>query len=272
MHKVFFTFCVALIATATMALTPDETAVNAVITEIEKAASEGRLFSAINESLPPKQQQGVFDMTQACAKKMNPTVWKSISPALNEIGKILETKSIYVVSSSVVQSHMADVTAGKYLTKNNCAAVGSAIRKGSTISLDQICVQREPKELAAFLDSQIGALPIERTIKHKVFTDSNNDIFVCYSHDASNTSCNKCLKFTKVEGKWIPHDLARTNFEEKIAKINEKLDFESEKGKQYVEQAEFFIPMAVELWLKPFLSVNSQEEFDETFINIFSSL
>ena len=93
MRKTITTIFATLVAASAFALTPSEAEVKATLDGIENAAEQGKLFTALCDALPAKQQKAFYDLSQAYAKKMDPMVWNSGKGVVDTVGKVFATKS-----------------------------------------------------------------------------------------------------------------------------------------------------------------------------------
>jgi hypothetical protein len=257
MKKLFSTFCLTVAAASAFALTPAEAEVKATLDGIENAAEQGKLFTALCDALPAKQQKAFYDLSQAFAKKMDPMVWNSGKGVLDAVGKVFATKSDFIVNSAMAKDTLLT---GKPAAAD-FAIAGKLIQSIASISLDEIKAQPNAKAFAAFLDSKVGKLPkSENQASYIVTTDEDGDVVVCFDTE-TGINCENCIEFEKVAGKWIPEEWEDVDgIYEVIAVINQ-FDFNSEEGSQIKMQAIMFSSMLNGM-LAPILQAKTQEEFD----------
>ncbi len=267
MKKLFSTFCLTVAAASAFALTPAEAEVKATLDGIESAAEQGKLFTALCDALPAKQQKAFYDLSQAFAKKMDPMVWNSGKGVLDTVGKVFATKSDFIVNSAMAKEALS--------TEKPAAAdfanAGKLIQSIASISLDDIKAQSNAKAFATFLDSKVGKLPKSKNqSSYTVTTDEDGDVVVCFGSETGN-ECDKCIEFEKVAGKWIPEEWEDVDdIYETIAVINQ-FDFNSEEGSQIKMQAIMFSSM-INGMLAPILQAKTQEEFDTAINSILGSM
>lgn len=264
MKKVFTTFFATAVVASALALTPDEAAVKATLDGIEKAATEGKLMTAVFEAMPASHQKGLFDVSQAFATKMDPMVWNSGTSILGNIGKVFSTKADFIVNGVFAKEALDDTNIKIEDVNESFVLAGTAISNIASITLADIKAQQSPKALAAFLDSKIGKLPASKDAEpgYTIKTDEDGDIIVKFG-------CEN-VEFENVNGKWIPEGLAELDFAEIIKEINEKIDFSSEEGQQIKMQAVMGAAMFNGM-LAPALQATTQEEFDVAIQSILAS-
>lgn len=270
MKKTVTTFFAAVIATSALALTPDEAAVKATLDGIEKAATEGKLMTAMFEAMPASHQKGFFDVSQAFATKMDPMVWNSGTSLVGTLGKVCSTKADFIVNIALVKGALGDTNINVEDEKEAFILAGTALSNIASISLADIKAQKSPKAFAAYLDSKIGKLPASKDDEsgYTIKTEEDGDIVVCFGD-------SKCgddgVEFKKVNGKWIPEEIAELEFDEVIEEINENLNFSTSDGMQ----AKFQIIMATTMFkgvLDPLLQATTQEEFDSAIKTLMTLL
>lgn len=268
MKKVFTTFFATAVVASAFALTPDEAAVKATLDGIEKAATEGKLMTAVFEAMPASHQKGLFDVSQAFATKMDPMVWNSGTSILGNIGKVFSTKADFIVNGVFAKEALDDTNIKNEDVNESFVLAGTAISNIASITLADIKAQQSPKALAAFFDSKIGKLPVSKDAEpgYTIKTEEDGDIVVCFRG-------SKCgddgVEFKKVNGKWIPEEIAELEFDEMINGINEGIDFSSEEGQQIKMQAVMGAAMFNGM-LAPALQATTQEEFDVAIQSILA--
>lgn len=261
MKKFIFVVFSVLYATCSFAGTKDINEVKATIEALDIAANKGNYFTVYCESLPPTHQKGFYDMVQTFATCMDASVWNSFTSVFKLTGKILMTKSDFIIGTPRLQEMKEQYLFAEIITAENCVAVGEVISAGASISMEDLKNQPTPMALAKFLDSKIGALPLTpKKDPYIGMPNENGSVYVCYNHTSS--SCPNCIEYKKVDGKWIPEEIANINFDEKIAKIKEEIDFTTEDGKKLKKEAPV-IAFAINMFLQPILLAKTQEEFNE---------
>lgn len=268
MKKTITTIFATVVAVSAFALTPDEAAVKASIESMFKAGQEGKLVTSIFEAMPTSHQKGFYDVSQAFAKKMDPMVWNSGVSVMSNFGKVLSTKSDFIVNSAMakqVPSPSADACKKGDLKAADVLAAGKFFSSIASITLADIKSQPNAKALAAYLDSKIGKLPACEMPTYTIKTEQDGDIVVYFEGRTDG------VEFEKVKGKWLPEELADPDFDDILEVINEEMNFATEEGQQFKMQAMMFSAMANGA-LAPVLQAKTQEEFDAAVSAIFKSL
>lgn len=254
------------------AKTPDKAVMNAVKALQKDKPQE--LFTA----LPASYQKDINSVVADAAKKMDEEVWNAGQDLLKQVVKIAKTKKKLILQSSMLASNPnkdeveknwdqgidmlstlinSDFTNLKKLRKGDVAAI--LANSGSTIMKKAKKLKTEASEEIEKLNTVKATLVSQDGDKAKVKIEAKDEE-------------PETVDFVRVEGKWIPADMAE-GFTEGIKSAREniaKIDFTSEEGKKLKSQILTQIS-AIKTSLKQVESAKTKEDLDGAMMGIIMS-
>lgn len=233
------------------------------------------------QALPPTYQNDITELTHAFAEKMDPTVWDAVFAIGRKTAKLLRDKKDIILASPMLEA--AGEERGQVESGWDPGVEMLDDFFGSSVSnLDNLksmdwenylaTTGREFMNLAAERSKASGDDTFDRE-----FTQALRQTQIeVVSREGDNATLRLTapdeepeeLQFTRVEGRWVPADMAR-DWDREVAEAKQKLaSITDEEIQQGSMQAMALIGMA-DGALTQLGTVETTEEFDQAIQGIF---
>lgn len=241
--------------------------VNGVVTELAKGNPK-----AVWDAMPASYQKDVTEIIHLAAGKVDPGVMTKMQGLMGKTTNLLKTKKAFILNSPMLADAGPEIAE---LEKNWDGMVGLAqtlvdsdlmkIEKlktmdpGAFLGTTGTKLMTQIQVLAKASGTDMLATIGQAKATHKADTENGNAI-VTMSHPDER---DEDLEFTKVDGKWVPADMAKEWDAQMAAAKAEIANINPEQQQQQNMQAIMMMTM-VETVVDQLAVAKTQEEFDAT--------
>jgi len=236
------------------------------------------------KALPPSYQQDVTELTREFAKKMDGEVYDKVFAVLRKAVNVLQTKKEYILGSSLMQKAETD-PAQVEESYDAAAELLGTVMHSEISSLDSLAkldfeaflggTCAKAMEQAAAISKASPDDPYASQFSAKL--ERSKVELVASEGDSAQVKVStpgeedEVLELTRVEGRWVPSDMAE-EWDEKIAEARQKLNemTQEEQKAQNKMQAMMFLGMA-DAFVDQLAAVQSSAEFDAAVQGLFGS-
>jgi hypothetical protein len=236
------------------------------------------------QALPPSYQQDITELTHTFAARMDPTVWDAAFGLGRKLTGILRDKKALILDSSMLESAGDNRETIEDNWDTTVSVLGSFFESDVTRleSLKTIdwerylsTTGRDLMNLAANASTSSGDNAYERDFKEKlrkmkvevVSLDGEQASLRITAPDEEPEE----VELTRVEGRWIPSDLAK-DWEKDVAEAKQKLaDLTDEEIQEGSMQAMMVIGM-IDGALTEIESVDTTEELEQALQGLLGPL
>ncbi len=244
--------------------------------------AEGDLVGAW-KGLPASYRDDVQTFLKTFGTTMDATVWDKGFSVANKLVQVMTEKSEYIFGSQMLGAMMAGQGLSIEEQKadwNKTMKALSTILDSDIKTLDGLASLDVEKFLSQGIEGLLDMIPADvpgdspagellqyRNLKTKVLKESGDSATVeVQTADGEKEE----LAMTKVEGRWVPKEMADTwkaDFEQSLAEMDEQLKMDPQQKMMFTGMAGMVEGVADQL-----LQANSQQEFDQALMSILGAL
>jgi len=231
-------------------------------------------------ALPASYQKDINSVVAEAAAKIDTEIWNAGNDLLKQVLKIAKTKKDLVMQSRMIASNK---NGKKAIEKNWDQGIDML---STLVNSDFVDLKKLRKGDMSAILAKSGSEIMKKA--KKMQTEANEEIdklntvkATLVSQDGDNAKVKieakdedpETIDFVRVEGKWIPADMAK-GFAEKIKDAREsiaKIDFSSENGKKLKSTIMTQIA-SVKTMLEKAEKAKTKEEMDGVMMGIMMSI